>query len=332
MSKCANKECGLCYPKGAQEPEKKEVPFDCVQAWHFYQKKAEAIVAEHDPIARNRRINAAYAQLWLEDQRFQWAGLAAFASKQVGCGLIHAAGMVANSNRQRDAHQAWMRQSSALERMSPFASPRMPMHDQGAGGASAFAYETLTKGNTALFLDIWPLHMFYKKYGLQRFKSCLGEREQLAGKVVWPLEEEVTFGKPTPEIAQGFEAIDAGNLHDGVRALARHEQLNILQPAMYDNVRFAALMRSNQFFWVTNFPTGFSQEIQLTLSNECKSERVDDPRHVGFSKSRFANLADGKERMKFVLRAADQFDWLLRDPLGRYDVGNALSGVARGRK
>ena len=44
-----------------------------------------------DPKARNSAINAAYAQLWLDDPRFQWAGLAAFASKQVGCGLLHAA-------------------------------------------------------------------------------------------------------------------------------------------------------------------------------------------------------------------------------------------------
>ncbi|MFL6637450.1 MAG: DUF2515 family protein, partial [Paraburkholderia graminis] len=57
---------------------------DCINCWRFYQKKAEALVAIDDPIARNRRINAAYAQLWLDDHRFQWAGLAAFASKQVG--------------------------------------------------------------------------------------------------------------------------------------------------------------------------------------------------------------------------------------------------------
>lgn len=53
--------------------------------------RAEAIVAPGgiliaDPKARNRAINAAYANLWLKDPRFQWAGLAAFASKQVGVG------------------------------------------------------------------------------------------------------------------------------------------------------------------------------------------------------------------------------------------------------
>jgi hypothetical protein len=37
-----------------------------------------------DPKARNKAINAAYTQLWRLESRFQWAGLAAFASKQVG--------------------------------------------------------------------------------------------------------------------------------------------------------------------------------------------------------------------------------------------------------
>ena len=73
-----------------------EVPLlTCNCLWRRFQKEAEDWVAPGgvliaDPQARNRKINAAYAQLWLADNRFQWAGLAAFASKQVGCGLIHA--------------------------------------------------------------------------------------------------------------------------------------------------------------------------------------------------------------------------------------------------
>lgn len=67
----------------------------CGCLWRIYQQEAEEIVAPGgvliaDPIERNRAINAAYARLWLHDSRFQWAGLAAFASKQVGCGLLHA--------------------------------------------------------------------------------------------------------------------------------------------------------------------------------------------------------------------------------------------------
>ena len=61
-----------------------------------------------DPTERNRAINAAYARLWLHDERFQWAGLAAFASKQVGCGLLHAADSIKKIHTETAAVGALM--------------------------------------------------------------------------------------------------------------------------------------------------------------------------------------------------------------------------------
>ena len=82
----------------------------CACLWRIYQREAEKIVAPNgvliaDPVERNRAINAAYARLWLHDPRFQWAGLAAFASKQVGCGLLHAADSVERIRDEREARQ-----------------------------------------------------------------------------------------------------------------------------------------------------------------------------------------------------------------------------------
>lgn len=88
-----------------------EVPImTCECIWRSYQREAEDIVAPGgtliaDPKARNRAINAAYARLWLHDHRFQWAGLAAFASKQVGCGLLHAADSIRKIQAEHDAAQ-----------------------------------------------------------------------------------------------------------------------------------------------------------------------------------------------------------------------------------
>lgn len=75
--------------------------------WATFQREAEDVLKVDgkwiaDDKLRNRRINAAYARLWLADRRFQWAGLAAFASKQVGCGLLHAADIVGANRRQRE--------------------------------------------------------------------------------------------------------------------------------------------------------------------------------------------------------------------------------------
>jgi hypothetical protein len=252
MQKCADQQCPVCYPNRKEEDaaarkRAEDDCQDCIDFWRHFQRQAEAIVAVGDPIAINRRINAAYATLWLDDRRFQWAGLAAFASKQVGCGLLNAAELIRKSNQQRKAYQQWERSSSPLERLSPYASPRMPMPDQAMGEGAAKVYQMMAKGNMALFLDIWPLHMFYKRFGLKRFERCLPERQKLSGSVVWPIEADVPFGTVQPRVVRAFEAIDAGDTASGVKFLAEHEQLNILQPAMYDDKAFAMLMRANQF-------------------------------------------------------------------------------------
>ncbi|MGF6569117.1 hypothetical protein ABH945_001193 [Paraburkholderia sp. GAS333] len=334
MTKCDNQRCPICYPnwkeeEAAAKKRAEDDHQDCINCWRFYQKKAEAIVSAGDPIARNRRINAAYARLWLDDRRFQWAGLAAFASKQVGCGLLNAAEFISKSNRERNAYQQWEKQSSLLERMAPYGSPRMPIPDQANGAGAGNVYQMLAKGNTALFLDIWPLHMFFKEFGLQRFKRCLQERRELNGSVAWPLADSVPFGVTKTQVVQGFEAIDAGAITKSVELLAWHEQINILQPAMYDDQNFALLMRANQFAWALNIPTGSAREIQLTLANQCTVTGA-SARYETFSKEPLANLADGRQRMAFVLRAALRFDQLLKDPIQRHFVENSLFLIAHG--
>jgi hypothetical protein len=328
MQKCANRRCPICYPnwkeeEAAAKKRAEDDRQDCIDCWRHFQQQAEAIVAVGDPIARNRRINAAYANLWLGDRRFQWAGLAAFASKQVGCGLLNAAELVRKSNRERNAYQQWERSSSPLERLSPYASPRMPMPDQAVGEGATKVYQMLAKGNMSLFLDVWPLHMFYKTFGLQRFKRCLGERQQLRGSVLWPIEDTVPFGTTRPQVVRAFEAIDAGDATGSVKPLAEHEQLNILQPAMYDDTEFAILMRANQFAWALNIPTGSAQEIQLALANQCTVTGA-NARIERFSKEPLANLVDANQRMAFVLRAAKRFDDLLHDPVEKYMVEKSI--------
>jgi hypothetical protein len=332
MQKCVNRRCPICYPNWKEDEatarkQAEDDRQDCINCWRHYQQQAEAIVSVDDPIARNRRINAAYAKLWLDERRFQWAGLAAFASKQVGCGLLNAAELIRKSNQQRNAYQQWERSSSSLERISPYASPRMPVPDQATGEGATKVYQMLAKGNMALFLDIWPLHMFYKEFGLQRFKRCLPERQLLRESAVWPIANSVPFAERRPEIEQGFAAIDAGNLQKGVELLAKHEQINILQPAMYNDSAFATLMRANQFAWALNIPTGSAREIQLTLANQCTVTGA-NAQIERFSRQPLANLANTQERMAFVLRAAKRFDDLLRDPIEKHMVENSIFLIA----
>ncbi|WP_254853143.1 DUF2515 family protein [Xenorhabdus bovienii] len=401
--------------------------------WHRYQKEAEYIVAPGgqliaDPIARNKRINQTYANVWLKDNRFQWAGLAAFASKQVGCGLLHAIVMIKKMQAEDDAiirrreslkerefewnfpkviiresessakakeelEQASKNNpltpvfsgtssvmsgsttaatilspvlpvpgigptatiatiattvSSATETVSDLSSlpssplPSIPSPDElkrmgmskAAQQSFNYVYTMMALGNTALFLDVYPLHAFYKQRGLEELKACLPERKTIYGNrefpVLWPIaQEKLEFGRNYAEILQTFEAIDAGNIAESVKFLAYHEQVNILQTSMYSDPILVGLLRSNHIAFVTNLlPAGITESIELTLAGQCKLPDGDE-RTIQFSDDPQANLAEVKQRMPFVLRAAQRFDELLHNNK-RNVIEKSIQAIASG--
>jgi uncharacterized Zn-binding protein involved in type VI secretion len=345
----------------------------CENLWRGYQHRVENVVAPGgklitDPKARNKAINAAYAQLWRHDPRFQWAGLAAFASKQVGCGLLHAAesiekmqaeeesmqqlrdssrkglvGLLSPSEREKRATiQAFEQRQRDYEQANR-DNPVWGFTHWGVDSALPlaqrmyrFVHEMLAMGNTTLFLDVYPLHVFYAERGLAALKACLASRKDIYGSgehpLLWPVgQETLRFGINHEEILLAFEAIDAGNIAKSVEHLAAHEQRNILQPAMYDDTGLKWLLRSNHFSYVTNLPSGAAQAIELTLASQCRP--VEDGRTIGFSNFPFADLADVERRMAFVLKAAAQFDDLLqsdqRDQIEQSIREIAVSGGVR---
>ena len=130
--------------------------------WMCFQKEAEDIIKVNgefikDDTERNKRINAAYARLWLADNRFQWAGLAAFASKQVGCGLLHARQLSEKSRDELRNVVNWAGSSAEAAGMSA-----MPVTIRNSANDMV---ERLGFGNLHLFLDIYPLHRFYMERG-----------------------------------------------------------------------------------------------------------------------------------------------------------------------
>jgi len=334
----------------------------CNCLWRRFQKEAEDWIAPGgvliaDPQARNRRINAAYAQLWLADNRFQWAGLAAFASKQVGCGLLHATTLEERIEAEKRAYQRVRDQvpQDLLERrrlvnfhpkseewhewdqvrqQNPVPQASNPLLGSGVATLQEelkYVHEMLALGNTALFLDVYPLHRFFMVRGFEEMRRCLRERSSLKDEVLWPIADSVEFGIAQLEILQTFEYIEQERIIDSVRTMAVHEQLNILQPAMYDIEHFALLMRGTQagdaFSIVTNIFSGLPEEIQLTLASQCKAP---DSRKVSFSHSPMANLADKDQRIEFVMRAATQFDFLLKNPNTHAQLKVSITEIANG--
>lgn len=339
-----------------------QVPIlSCECIWQSYQKEAENIVAPggqliSDPKARNRAINAAYAKLWLHDHRFQWAALAAFASKQVGCGLLHAADSIKKIQAEHDAAQRMANSAKpsfgipglfSLSKVDEQAQREygqarrnnpVPSADMRRDGQSSmvqqqyeFVYDMLALGNTTLFLDVFPLHAFYKKRGLKELRQCLGSRKKIAENqkfpVLWPVGEKLQFGGDYPEILQAFEAIDAGKIAYSVDRLAWHEQVNILQPAMYSNDMLVSLLRSNHASYVTGFPSGVAEAIELTLASQCR--RLDDGRTIAFGNNPLADLSDVNQRMPFVLKAAARFDEMLHNA-NRSLIEQSLNDIAAG--
>lgn len=273
----------------------------CACLWRHYQREAQEIVAPNgvliaDPVERNRVINAAYARLWLHDPRFQWAGLAAFASKQVGCGLLHAADSIELIREEHEARQRLResrRESGLLtpERMSGQADERRD-------------YKEADARNPVPSVD---------------FRS--------AGEDLSVGQEVLTFGKSYFEILEAFEAIEAGDIALSVERLAWHEQRNILQTTIYEDRHLVALLRGNHVSYVTGFPSGVAQAIELTLTSQC--QRVEDGRTIGFGNNPLANLADIDQRMPFVLKAAGRFDQMLNDH-SRGALQQSISEIASG--
>ena len=178
--------------------------------------------------------------------------------------------------------------------------------------------------------------MFYKKRGIEDMKKCMRARQKIDQNpkfpVFWPIPEKVKFGVDHREIIPAFEAIESGDIFKSVDMLARHEQKNILQPAIYEDFLMRGLLQSNQaassFAYVTNLSSGWEQPVQLTLANQCKP--VQDERSIEFSRSAYANLANLDERMPFVLRAARQFHNLLRSR-NRQAIEQSIHEISSGR-
>ncbi len=181
--------------------------------------------------------------------------------------------------------------------------------------ASATSQLPATGPRSSNFLDVYPLHVFYQERGLSALEACLPSRKNIYGNgqypVLWPVaQERLGFGTNYEEILQAFQAIEGGRIAVGVKFLATHEQVNILQPTMYSDLKLVALLRGNHLSHVVNFPSGAAQAIELTLASQC--QRVDDGRTIGFDSNLFADLSDVKQRMSFVLKAAAKFDELLQ--------------------
>jgi hypothetical protein len=286
------------------EPEPSAFAERAGAEWLQCQQEAEEWIAPagrliEDPLLRNRRVSAAYASLWLQDRRFQWAGLAAFASRQVGCGLLHMAqAMQRLGDEIRASHPA-----DGFEWLYKIMIPAM------VGTGAGYLRGQLSLGNLSVFLDVYPLHRYYARHGLARMRETLAVRGAIADQVHWPVPAQVlAFGKPFREIVEAFALVEAGRLDASVLKLAWHEQVNVLQPILYDDPKTRLALDANQLGAATGAEGSF-ETIELAFAAGCPAR---EGATTVFSRLQNAHLYDVGQRMDFVGRAAAQFDALLR--------------------
>jgi hypothetical protein len=250
---------------------------DCAHAWQDCDAKADEILnKDSDPVKRNKYINAAYAKMYLQDPKLEWLGAAAFASKQVGCGIKDA-------QFYKDVAEA-DRNPWNLDGPNPVS--------QAQGAYAAPVYDALANGNKAVFKDIYPAHLFYEKYGLDQMKQCAGARQP-------PVDKKVM---------DGFADIDAGHSDTGAMKILQHEQQDILQAHnVFGNQEISDIMKTNQ--WASQHWYGRmfgAQATSVSFTPECTGGTT-----VTFQGT---NPADPSERWPYAQQVVNQFDQIKNDP------------------
>lgn len=292
-----------------------EVVLGCDKLWAMGQEEAIRRLSKRrssssnkyelisDFSARAARIAAAYASFYLEQGedgkpelkgRFYWMGLAAFASKQVKCGLD------------------FIPNDPYLALTPPIVQPPLRIGKNALG-----------KGNFWLFQDIFVWHWFYRKYKEQfdecaperNVRSCEGQIKTNIDNLPWANEALATLGNlhVTDEIKSGFKAIqETENLSRGkarremqfssLMDIANHEQRKVLQPLIYEGKPFRATLKLQAGFeWAPFVPVRVA-----AFSMACDVEKPE--LRVQMKKG---DLYDETDRMAFIADIAIQYHYLM---------------------
>ena len=184
-------------------------------------------------VQRNRAITAQYAQFYLKHHElFKWAGMAAFASSQVGVALAFVELMQTPGRMmEKEQHEtpADMLQGIgdflAGATRSVFSLPFM-LYDVVSKNILLNDLEEIRKGNNAIYKDIAWAHMAYAKGGLAEIEGNISDNEReflLSG--FRQIDEGAALMKTGKDYQQPSALIREGNIR-----LLRHEQVNTLGP------------------------------------------------------------------------------------------------------
>lgn len=273
-------------------------------------RPVRAVMADY--AKRARVIAATYARFYLETEdygnpkkkgRYYWMALGAFASKTVAC---------------------------TLDLIRVDSGKYLPKLDENWD--FGYVRDGLGKGNFWLFQDIAPTH-WYHNYSPGSFEQCLDTRGEngchqavndnlkrlpwaetalptlnylpISGfiKMAFSLIKEI-------DKSIGQKRRDAQFTH--LMDIAKHEQGVILQPLMYDDLKFATWVQ-RQRGWLS----WFSPDLELVFTHECQTN---DPKLKSVAPEDTV-LENYRSRMKWIGQAADKFHGLMQTQAIHMEAG-----------
>ncbi|PKR76630.1 hypothetical protein CEY16_12445, partial [Halalkalibacillus sediminis] len=190
-------------------------------------KAANMVDLNAEPIKRNKQINAAYAEMYLSDPDvYMWAGLATFASKDVGKGMSDVNDL--NSLEKLAALQLGLKEEE-LNRL----------------------FELLAAGNRGVYEDIYWQHLAYDELGLREIKDIYIKGE--INSQIYDAWKLIDTGKQTN---------NQDLIWKGTMKLAEYEQTFTLQEPVFsaetDLYQELSILDKMNFPYTTFFksPTG----------------------------------------------------------------------------
>ena len=247
----------------------------CADAWQAAEDETKKVVDMQDPFARNKVISARYANMYLDNKELSWPGVAAFASKQVGCGMAQArdstvqsvaigagiggGGGAVGGAAIGAAAGAWVFGVGAIPGAIGGAIIG-GLLGGAAGGTAGYAGSKemiayLAKGNGAVFSEIYPilaLYAFYKRNCTpEALRACM---------------DQLGDGNIPPLVKQGMNDVLDGQPTEGALKMLQQEQQNTLQHAVYDDGLFDRLLDANKILGISSIQVAYSADCTASAA------------------------------------------------------------------
>lgn len=210
---------------------KSEDPVVQTRTLDYYQRRAEQLIAgAQSTIARNQAITGAYAALFFRDSDFFfWPGMAAYASRHVGLGIL--ATELSTFYAASSHKDAFFTGKEKLKELATFQAESdfieiIKMLSTLTHEERQTLHRLLIAGNNAVYADLFPLFLAYLEGGYELIQSFPIADDLKKGFLFFDLSQ---WYKSQGQNDKALEAAWHGN-----QALLQYEQQVTLQKAVYN--------------------------------------------------------------------------------------------------